>query len=266
MKFCSIASGSSGNCIFIGSDKTSVLVDAGISGKRIEEGLNNINMTTGDIDGILVTHEHSDHIKGLGILARRYGIPIYATMGTIGELKNMKSLGKVSDDLFNVIKADREFQVGDIKVDPMEISHDAAEPVGYVVRVGDKKAAVATDMGVYNEDTVEHLKDLDVLLLESNHDLHMLQVGNYPYYLKRRIMGEKGHLSNEDAGHLLTKVLHDDMRYIFLGHLSRENNYEELAMETVCQELTLGDCKYKSSDFDISIAHRDEVGRYIEIN
>ena len=119
-------------------------------------------------------------------------------------------------------------------------------------------------MGEYSDYIVKNLQNLDVLLLESNHDLHMLQAGRYPYYLKRRIMGEKGHLSNDDAGRLLCRLLHDDIRHVYLGHLSQENNYEALAYETVTQEVTMGDCPYKADDFEITIAHRDRVSEPVE--
>ena len=263
MKFCSIASGSSGNCIYAGSADTSVLIDAGISGKRIEQGLNDLELTTADVDGILITHEHSDHIKGLGVLARRYGLPVYATAGTIGALREMTSVGKIPEGLFHPVRADESFMIGDLEVRPFNISHDAAEPVGYRIGHNGKAAAVATDMGCYSDYTIECLKDLDVLLIESNHDVRMLEAGRYPYYLKRRILGEKGHLSNETAGRLLCRVLHEGIREIFLGHLSRENNYVELAFETVCDEVTLGDNPWRSSDFRITIAHRDSPGEVI---
>ncbi|MDO4803290.1 MAG: MBL fold metallo-hydrolase [Lachnospiraceae bacterium] len=263
MRFCSICSGSSGNCIYIGSENTSVLVDVGISGIRVERGLNEIEMTTKDVDGILVTHEHSDHVKGLGVLARRYGIPIYGTEGTLAEIRKSTSIGKIPKGLLRTVKADEEFEIGDLSILPFEISHDAAEPVGYRVEHEGKKAAVATDMGCYSDYTVEHLKGLDVLLLESNHDVHMLQVGRYPYYLKMRILSEHGHLSNETSGQLLGKLLHDGVRHVFLGHLSQENNYEELAYQTVCNEVSYGDNPFKSDDFDITIAHRDRVSEAV---
>ncbi len=257
MKFCSIASGSSGNCIYAGSAATSVLIDAGISGRRIEQGLSGIDQSMADIDGILVTHEHSDHIKGIGVLARRYGIPVYATAGTHKALSQMTSVGKIPEGLANVIRADHVFQIGDLTISPFIISHDAAEPVGYRIAHNGKSCAVATDMGCWDDYTVGQLKELDVLLLESNHDVHMLQAGPYPYYLKRRIMGERGHLSNETAGRLLSEILHDRIRQICLGHLSRENNYEALAYETVRDEVTMSDTPYKADDFRITIAHRD---------
>ena len=264
MKLCSIASGSSGNCIFLGTDHTSVLIDAGISGKRIEAGLRSIDRKMEEIDAILVTHEHSDHIKGLGILARRYGVPIYLTEGSEREILRMTSVGKIPEGLTRRVKADTAFQVGDLTVKPFRISHDAAEPVGYRLESGGKSAAVATDLGIYDDYTIEHLQKLDALLLESNHDVRMLEAGKYPYYLKRRILGEQGHLSNVSAGQLLGKLLHDDMKAVFLGHLSRENNYEALAYETVCQEVTLGENPYNSNDFRIAIAHRDEMSEAAE--
>lgn len=264
MRLCSIASGSSGNCIYVGSGKYSVLVDTGISGKKIEEGLHELELETKDIDAILITHEHSDHIKGLGVLSRRYGIPVYTTAGTRRALENMTALGKIPQGIMHTIRPDEPFDIGDLTIKPFRISHDAAEPVGYRIENGTRSAAVATDMGQYDDYIVEKLSKLDVLLLEANHDVHMLEVGAYPYYLKKRILGEKGHLSNETAGQLLGRLLHDNIREVFLGHLSRENNYEALAYETVCQEVTLGDNPYKSEDFRIAIAHRDTISEPVE--
>ena len=257
MRFCSIASGSSGNCIYIGSEQTHMLVDIGISGKKMEAGLNSIDLTGRDLDGILITHEHSDHIKGLGVIARRYGLPVYATEGTIDAMLESGSLGKLPEGIFHEIREDEAFHVKDLTINPFGIPHDAAQPVGYRVECGDSSVGIATDLGKYDEYIVENLQNLDALLLEANHDIRMLQVGRYPYYLKQRILGDRGHLSNENAGRLLCRLLHDNMKAIFLGHLSRENNYEELAYETVCSEVTLGDNPYKSKDFRIQVAHRD---------
>ena len=264
MRLCSIASGSSGNCIYVGSDRNSVLVDTGISGKKIENGLHELELKMEDIDAILITHEHSDHIRGLGVLARRYNIPIYTTAGTRAALENMTSLGKIPEGLMETISADVPFSVGDLTIKPFHIFHDAAEPVGYRIENNGRSAAIATDMGHYDDYIVDNLKNLDVVLLESNHDVHMLEAGHYPYYLKRRILGENGHLSNETAGQLLCRILHDHIREVFLGHLSHENNYEALAFQTVCTEVTMGDNPYKSDDFRIAIAHRDTISEPVE--
>lgn len=265
MNLCSIASGSSGNCIYVGTDCASVLLDAGISGKRVEQGLRTIDRSVADIDGILITHEHSDHIKGIGVLARRYGVPIYATPGTIQAMQQMSGLGKMPEGIFREIKADQDFQIGDMQVKPFAIAHDAAEPVGYRLECGDKAVGIATDMGHFDDYIVEHLQNLDALLLEANHDVHMLQVGGYPYYLKQRILSDFGHLSNENAGRLLCRLLHDNLKTVLLGHLSKENNYEKLAYETVCSEVTLGDNPYQSWDFEIRVACRDTASEPVFI-
>ena len=237
MKLCSIASGSSGNCIFAGSETTSLLIDAGISGKRVEAGLAVLDRSAKELDGILVTHEHSDHIQGLGVLARRYGIPIYATDGTIQAMQQTKSLGKFPEGIFHTIHADDTFTLGDIAVHPFTIS----------------------------DYTVQNLTGLDAVLLEANHDENMLAVGPYPYPLKQRIAGAKGHLSNLAAGHLLCEILHDNLQEVLLGHLSKENNYEALAFETVACEVTTGDNPYHSGDFHLAVAKRSEVSPLIEV-
>lgn len=265
MRLCSIASGSSGNCIYVGSEATHLLVDVGISGKRTESGLHELGLTGRDIDGILVTHEHADHINGLGVIARKYEIPIYATAGTIEAMKRCAGLGNVDESLFREVQEDTRLTIKDLTVNPMHISHDAAQPVGYRISYGNKKVAVCTDLGVYNDYTVECLKGMDALLLEANHDVNMLQVGPYPYYLKQRILGERGHLSNENSGRLLCRILHDNLQAVLLGHLSRENNLPELAFESVRMEINLGDNPYKAGDFDIRVAKRSEVTPAVEI-
>ena len=228
MKLCSIASGSSGNCIFAGSERTSLLIDAGISGKRVEMGLNSLDRTAKELDGILITHEHIDHVQGLGVLARRYQIPIYATEGTIHAILECRNLGKFPEGIFHEIREDEPFTLGDTYI-------------------------------------VDHLKGLDAVLLEANHDEKMLEVGSYPYPLKRRIAGAKGHLSNTMAGQLLCEILHSNLKEVLLGHLSKENNYEALAYETVAAEVTAGDNPFHSSDFHLSVAKRSEVSPLIEV-
>lgn len=258
MDFCSIASGSSGNCIYVGSDSSSVLVDVGISCKRITDGLKGIDRSPQDLSGILITHEHSDHIQGLGVMSRRYHIPIYGTPATIRQIKRYAPLGEVDYGLFHEIEADRTFAIGDLSIEPFHISHDAADPVAYRIESGGRAAAVATDMGKYDGYTIDHLKNLDVALVESNHDENMLEVGPYPYPLKRRIMGEKGHMSNTACGMLLCEILNDHMKTAFLGHLSKMNNYAALAYATVVSEITQDEvCPYKEGDIPIIVAERE---------
>lgn len=264
MEICSIASGSSGNCIYVASDESRILVDVGISGKRIRDGLTSIGVCPEELTGILITHEHSDHIQGLGVISRKYHLPIYSTKGTIQGVMQASGVGKIDPSLFHEIQYEQTFMVGDLEIHPFEISHDAMEPVAYVARHGGKAIGIATDMGVYDENIIRNLSGLNALLLEANHDVNMLQVGSYPYYLKRRILGDRGHLSNENSGRLLSQILHDDCQCILLGHLSKENNMEELAFETVKQEITMSDCCYCGNDFPIYVAKRDEVSeKYI---
>ena len=275
MRLCSIASGSSGNCIYVGSDTTHLLVDVGISGKRTEAGLKELDLSMRDIDGIFITHEHADHIAGLGVLGRKYGIPIYATKGTINAIKNSNAVGEIPDELFCPISADEKIVIKDLVCNPMKISHDAAEPVAYRIQHGKKRVGIITDLGNYNDYTVESLKGMDALLLEANHDVNMLQVGPYPYYLKQRILGDRGHLSNERAGQLLCSLLHDKLQSVMLGHLSKENNLPELAYEAVRVEVTMTKLKEKeegsvhtdieTSDFPMYVASRSEVSPVIHI-
>ncbi|MCD8157230.1 MAG: MBL fold metallo-hydrolase [Clostridiales bacterium] len=263
MELCSIASGSSGNCIYAGTEDCRLLIDAGISGKRIEAGLNEIGLKTADMDGILITHEHADHIKSLGVLARKYGLPMYGTRGTVDYILKNHAIGDVDAALFRTVQPEVPFRIGDMTITPVSTSHDAAEPVAYIMRKDQKSMAVITDLGKYDENIVDRLQGLDVLLLEANHDVHMLEVGVYPYYLKQRILGEKGHLSNELSGQLLSQALHDRFKKVVLVHLSKENNYPQLAYESVKAEITLADNPYKGSDFPIEVAKRDEISELI---
>ena len=265
MRFVSIASGSSGNCIYAGTDTTHILVDAGISARRIEKGLSEVGLKATELSAICITHEHSDHIKGLGVLARKYEVPIYGTEGTLREISKTKSLGEYPEELLHPVLPDVDFSVGDMTVQPFHIDHDAADPVAYRIHSGTKSIAVATDLGHYNQYTIDHLLDLDAVLLESNHDIRMLETGPYPYYLKRRILGDFGHLSNENAGRLLNCILNDRLKYILLGHLSKENNMPELAYETVRLEVDMGDSPYQASDFRMAVAKRDEMSEILTV-
>ena len=269
MRICSIASGSSGNCIYVGSDDTHVIIDAGISGRRIEDGLKSLGLKTEDLNAILITHEHSDHIAGLGVISRKYGIPMYATRGTISGILDQKYLGDIDRSLFNEIESENDYYgsitINDLLIRPIEVSHDAAEPVAYRIEHNDRAVGVCTDLGIYTDRIVRGFSGVDALFIEANHDVRMLQVGKYPYYLKQRILSDKGHLSNENCGRLLCKLLHDDMKSITLGHLSAENNLAELAYEAVRLEIMMDGCKYQPGDFDIKVAKRSEPSQPIAV-
>lgn len=264
MRFESIASGSSGNCIYVGSANTHLLMDVGISRKRTVDALREIDLDMRDIDGIFLTHEHTDHITGLPVIAKHSDMPIYATKGTIDAIRKMPKYQDIDPARFIPVRPDEPVAVGDLTIDPMHISHDAADPVGYRIYEGTKKACICTDLGCYTDYTRECLKDSDILLLESNHDINMLQVGSYPYRLKQRILGERGHLSNASSGQLLSKVLNNHLKGIFLGHLSQENNLPELAFETVRVEIMFSDSDYRPEELPISVAKRSAPSVLIE--
>lgn len=256
MKLCAIASGSSGNCTFVGSEHTRLLIDAGVSGKRIESGLCNIEVKPDELQGILVTHEHMDHIQGLGVLARRYHVPIYGTAETINSILRMKNIGKIPEELIRYVRPDEAFLINDITVEPFSTSHDASNPVCYTLSADGHKVGMATDLGKFDDYIISKLTGSQILLLEANHDENMLMVGAYPYYLKQRIVGDRGHLSNEHSAKLISKLFHEGLKFITLAHLSKENNYEELAYETVRMELNkvMDD---KHSELMLSVARRD---------
>lgn len=264
MRMMSIASGSSGNCIYIGSENTHILVDAGISGKRVNEGLHGIGLDISDISAILVTHEHADHIDGLGVLLRKNNIPVYASKGTIQGIKGYTKLGRLDDVEFHEIAEDEDFSISDLNIHSVRISHDALQPLAYTVANGDCRCGVVTDLGVYDDYIVSNFQNLNAILLESNHDVRMLEVGAYPYQLKRRILSDKGHLSNEAAGRLLDRLLNPQMKAVLLGHLSHENNYPQLAYETVRFEVDQSESPYRFNDFDIKIAERRNPSAAIE--
>lgn len=263
MELLSIASGSSGNCYYAGNEHTHLLIDAGISGKKIETALNAIGLKPSELHGILVTHEHIDHIKGLGVLARKYGIPIFTTEGTIVGIRATSSVGQIDDSLFHIIEPDRPFLINDISVDASSIWHDALDPVCYSIKDGAKKISIATDMGNFDDYIVDKLKDSDIMVIESNHDIRMLEAGGYPYVLKRRILGDRGHLSNERSGQLIYRLLNNHIKGILLGHLSKENNFEELAYETVKLELQGNEFTDDVREFGLAVAKRDVAGQLI---
>lgn len=264
MRLCSLYSGSSGNCIYVGSDHTNILIDAGVSMKKIIAALSQIDVKPEEIDCILITHEHSDHIGGLGVFLRKYGIPVYGTAKTLEAVSHYKSLGKVDFSLFNSIHPEESFLINDIYVKAISTWHDAADPVCYTATDGKNKISIATDLGDYNSHIVDALSGSDAMLIEANHDIRMLEVGPYPYPLKQRILSQYGHLSNERGGQLVRELLNDHIKGIYLGHLSKENNYPDLAFEAVKSELYGNAYSNDYRDFNIMVANRDTCSPLIE--
>ena len=256
IRFCSLSSGSSGNCQYIETDNLKILIDSGFSGKKTKELLNNIDVEAEDLDAILVTHEHSDHIKGVGVLSRRYDLPIYANSNTW--LGMEEKIGDIRESNIKIFSTEKFFDLKDISIYPIPTFHDAREPVGYIVFYKSVKISIVTDTGIISENMLEKIKDSNLYFIESNHDEFMLKEGLYPWYLKKRIMSAQGHLSNEDAGNTLSKILKGENEKIVLAHLSKDNNVPELALDTVSDILTKKGLNVKK-DIDLGLSFRDKT-------
>lgn len=225
LKFCSLSSGSSGNCYLVGSDQTFLLIDAGISCKKIVDSLTYLNIVPEMLSGVLITHEHIDHIKGAELLSRKYGIPLFTNEKTGEEfLKLVKKTDQLSLNFFQNL---RPFFLGDIEVLPYPVCHDAIDAVGFSLYCEKTQISIATDTGCITKHMIKELSTADLLVLEANHDVDMLKMGKYPWFLKQRILGQQGHLSNEDAGLAIARLFayQPKQRQILLAHLSREKQF-----------------------------------------
>jgi phosphoribosyl 1,2-cyclic phosphodiesterase len=262
IKFCALSSGSSGNCLFLSTGKTTVLVDAGLSGKRVEQLLGQINESPRSVTAILVTHDHIDHTSGVGILSRRFDLPIFANPLTWQVMEG--NIGNIAPKNIREFHTGVEFNIEDLCIKPYPISHDAADPVGFTFYTGRVKIAVANDLGCVTPSVEEEIKGSSFVMLESNHDTEMLKVGSYPWHLKRRIAGEKGHLSNEDAGAALLRLADQNTKAVLLGHLSKENNYPLLALETVKGMLKQQGIEV-GKEVNIDLSFRDKISRVYTI-
>lgn len=262
MIFCSLYSGSSGNSMFISSNGSKILIDAGLPGKKIEEAIKEIGQSAEGINGIFITHEHIDHVKGVGVLSRKYDIPIYANDKTWSGMES--SIGKIKEHNIKIMDRRSTVSIGDLDIKSFVIPHDAICPVGYTVNCSGKKVSIATDFGIFTEEIQDNIKDSDLILLESNHDVNMLKYGPYPYNLKRRILSEVGHLSNEDCGQAVVNLSKfGSNKRIILGHLSNTNNNPDLAYQTVVSTIEENGLK-QGKDIIVSMASRSKSSGYIE--
>lgn len=234
IKLIPLFSSSKGNCTYIETDTTSLLVDVGISCKRLINKLEELNINPETIEAILVTHEHSDHVKGIKVFANKYKIPVYATAKTWDYLKTSITL---SESQTRIFVPNYCFNIGNIKVQPFNIPHDAVDPCGFSFYSNGEKVTVATDLGCINEYLISNMLQSQSILLESNHDVNMLKAGPYPWALKQRIIGNFGHLSNDTSAKLVEILAKNGTKNFILGHLSEENNFPELARETICSYL-----------------------------
>lgn len=254
-KFAILSSGSSGNCLFIEYKGSKILVDAGFSARKIENLLKEIGKDANELDAIFLTHEHADHIKGAGTLSRRYNIPIFANGGTWKGIE--KCVGKVKDENIRVFNSDKFLSFGSMDIMPIKTHHDANEPVGYILYLGNQKITILTDTGIVDENMAYEIKGSDIYYMEANHDLEALKRGPYPYPLKLRVMSNMGHLSNDQSAEVLADALEGKEERVFLGHLSETNNTPELSRLTVDNYLrSLGLDTNKDIFLDVADRHK----------
>ena len=245
MQFSILASGSTGNSVYVENESGAYLVDAGLTAKRIEAQLAKIGRSMKDVNAIFVTHEHSDHIKGVGVLARKHGVPIYANQKTWQAMDGL--IGKVELDQKFQFDMDSVQSFGSISIESFAVSHDAIDPMFYVFHENDRKLAIITDTGYVSDRMKGIIKSADSFVFESNHDVGMLQMGRYPWSIKRRILSDVGHVSNEDAAIAMSDVIDQKETQIYLSHLSRDNNMKDLARMSV--EQTLQSCGILTGEF-----------------
>ncbi|MEA3423959.1 MAG: MBL fold metallo-hydrolase [Bacillota bacterium] len=263
LNYCSIASGSSGNCHFVSSDKAKILLDFGMSHRYVKKALEEIGENIESIESVFITHEHSDHVKGLKTFLKKHEIPVY-----MNECTYEKAKGKIrEEDLYKIIITDKNINmiIGDIKIVNFDISHDAAHPTGYSFACEDKKLSIVTDIGVITDEIISVLDDSNFLVIEANHDVNMVMFGAYPYYLKRRILSDVGHLSNDDAAETVLRVFKKGiLKNVVLAHLSKENNIPELAQLTVKKYLEDHGVDTES-DINLDLSYRDKTGKFYRI-
>lgn len=259
-QFCSLYSGSTGNSSIVQSNKTKILVDVGESAKKIAEALASINVDPFSINAILITHEHSDHVKGLAVFSKKYNVPVYANVETWNAMQKYKE--KLNEENIKTFTYNK-FKIGDIEVNPFPIPHDAANPCGFNLFHDNKKMSIATDIGHMSKEIITNLSDSSFLLLEANYEPEILKCSSYPYMLKERIKGPNGHLSNSDAGKTISYLVDHGLNQVMLGHLSKENNFPELAYKTVVEELI--EHNYDENSLSLSIANRYETSHIIDV-
>ena len=260
LEFCSLYSGSSGNSLLVKTENTNILIDAGVSSKKIETALNSIDIDPSSLDGILITHEHTDHVQGLGTFAKKYDLPVFVNQKTLDAMPKQKE--KISEKNINLIKIEEKFEIKDLKIKPFAIPHDAVNPCGFNIFKDNSKISIATDIGHMSNGIIKNLEDSLFILLEANYDPEVLMYSKYPYQLKTRIAGPTGHLSNEMAGKTISYLLKSGLKQAMLGHLSKESNFPELAYKTVIDELMPN---FSENNFKLSVAKRDESSPLISI-
>lgn len=259
LNFYSLYSGSSGNSLLVKTENTNILIDAGVSCKKIENALNVLEIDPSTLDGILITHEHSDHVQGLGTFAKKHDLPVFVNKKTLDAMPKQKE--KISEKNINLFTIEEKFEINDLKIKPFSIPHDAANPCGFSIFKDNKKISIATDIGHMTNGVIKNLDGSEFILLESNYDPEVLMYSKYPYLLKTRIAGPTGHLSNEAAGKTISYLLKSGLKQVMLGHLSKESNFPELAYRTVVEQLISNN--YNENSLLLSVAKRDNISKEI---
>ena len=230
LNFCSLSSGSSGNCYYIGNEFHGILIDAGISASLIRKFLKDMNISIQSIMGVLITHNHIDHVRGLEVLTRKNTLPAFTTQKIWNSI--LTPYSKITSDCIREIVLQKKFHLAGFDIEAFPVSHDAPETVGYHISAGDKKITIATDLGHICETAATYIKEANLLIIESNYDEDMLQNGSYPYYLKTRIKSDYGHLGNCQTSEFLARIINDNLSHICFAHLSKNNNTPEKALQT----------------------------------
>lgn len=257
IKFCSLYSGSSGNSFLVQSQKTNILVDAGASGKKIVEALASINININDINAIFVTHEHSDHTRSVATLSQKYHLPIYANQQTWDAMEDKKA--KIEKNNICYFTNNKSFSFGDLSILPFDIPHDAANPCGFAISDFNSKVCIAIDIGHITPTVLDHLKNSNFILLESNYEPDVLKYSSYPYLLKERIASPTGHLSNIEAGKAINYLADFGVKNVMLGHLSKENNFPELAYKSVLEQI-------QNKNLNLNVADRSQPSDFFEVS
>ena len=262
LKFCSLYSGSSGNCLFVETQNSRILIDAGMSCKKIEEALDSLEIDPYSLNGILVTHEHSDHVKGISTISKKYDIPVYSTIETFEAMPLHTE--KIQAKNINYIKPAEKFCINDVEILPFSIPHDAANPCGFNISNNNTQISIATDIGHMTNSILKHLEGSKFILLESNYDTEVLKCCSYPFKLKSRIAGATGHLSNAMAGKTISYLIKNgNLNNAMLGHLSKESNFPELAYRTVIDEIICS--HFEKNSLELSVANRDYPSKLINL-
>lgn len=231
LNFCSLSSGSSGNCYYVGNEFHGILIDAGISATSIRKFLRNLNIPIESIMGILITHNHIDHIKGLEALTKKNHIPAFTTLKIWDSI--LPRHKNISRDCIREIPLQVKYNIANFDIEAFAVNHDAPETIGFLISAGGKKIALVTDLGHICQTAASYIKDANLLVIESNYDEQMLETGRYPYFLKERIRSENGHLGNLQTSAFLADNFNDSISHICLAHLSKNNNTPEKAIETL---------------------------------